>query len=133
MGSQCWVAGAVIKNGRLLLTQRPGQGLLAGMWEFPGGAIGDKEDARQACVEKLRETVGIEVGEPTHVASVRHAYTHFKLRLELFLCSYRSGRIRRNGPAACRWVRPDRLERFPLHRVVHKALPELMRSISEVL
>jgi len=133
VGSQHWVAGAVIKNGRLLLTQRPAQGLLAGLWEFPGGAIGDKEDAQQACVEKLRETVGIKVEAPTHVAMVRHAYTHFKLRLELYLCPYRSGRIRRNGPAACRWVRPDQLARFPLHRAVHKALPELIQGLSKSL
>ena len=30
-------AGLVFRKGRLLITQRPADGHLAGLWEFPGG------------------------------------------------------------------------------------------------
>ncbi|MBI5063058.1 MAG: A/G-specific adenine glycosylase [Desulfatitalea sp.] len=131
VGTQHWVAGAVVKNGRLLLTRRPDAGLLAGLWEFPGGPVGNPGDMSEACMEKIRQTVGLMVGPPIQVVTVRHAYTHFKLRLTLFLCRYQGGRIRRHGPAACRWVRPHELERFPLHRAVHKALPALMDRLGD--
>lgn len=125
--TQQWVAGAVLKADRLLLTRRPDQGLLAGLWEFPGGPVADRpDDLPAACVEKIRQLVGLTVASPMAVATVHHAYTHFKLRLTLFLCRHQGGRIRRAGPSACVWVRPDELARFPLHKAVHKALPALI-------
>ncbi len=124
--TQHWVAGAVVKEGRLLLTRRPDNGLLGGLWEFPCGPVGDTADMATACMEKIRQTVGLTVATPIQIVTVRHAYTHFKLRLTLCLCHYAGGRIRRNGPAACSWVRPRELSRFALHKAVHKALPALM-------
>lgn len=125
--TQYWVAGAVLKEGRLLLTRRADQGLLAGLWEFPGGPVGDpQDDLPAACMEKMRQLVGLAVAPPMEVVTVQHAYTHFKLHLTLFLCRYQGGRIRRAGPSACVWVRPHELARFPLHKAVHKALPALI-------
>jgi A/G-specific adenine glycosylase len=128
--TQHWVAGAVVKQGRLLLTQRPEPGLLAGLWEFPGGPAGDATDMAGACMEAIRRTVGVMAADPVPILTVRHAYTHFKLELTLFLCRYASGRIRCNGPAAGRWVRPGELARFPLHRAVQKVLPALLERLS---
>jgi A/G-specific adenine glycosylase len=127
--TQHWVAGVVLKEGRLLLARRPETGLLAGMWEFPCGPLGDSVDMATACMEKIRQTVGLSVAVPLQVVTVRHAYTHFKLRLTLCLCHYVGGRIRRNGPAACCWIRPEELTRFALHKAVHKTLPALMERL----
>jgi len=128
--TQHWVAGVVLKEGRLLLARRPETGLLAGLWEFPCGPVADAVDIPAACVEKIRQTVGLTVAAPRQVVTVRHAYTHFKLRLTLCLCRYVGGRVRRNGPAACCWIRPEEFSRFALHKAVHKTLPALMARLS---
>jgi A/G-specific adenine glycosylase len=128
--TQHWVAGAVVKQGRLLLARRPEPGLLAGLWEFPGGPVEDQDgDLPAACMEKIRRMVGLAVATPVQVVTVHHTYTHFKLRLTLFLCHYQAGRVRRSGPGACRWVRPHELGHFPLHKAVHKTLPALIRML----
>lgn len=129
VGQQQWVAGVVVRQGRLLLTRRPETGLLAGLWELPGGVVRPGEAQDRACVDRVREAVGLDVAVQRHLVTVRHAYTHFKLRLEVFLCAPAHGRVRRNGPAAHQWVPFDQLNRLPLHKAVHKALP----AIREIL
>jgi 8-oxo-dGTP diphosphatase len=55
------VAGVLFEGGRVLLTQRKAGAHLEGLWEFPGGKIGDDEDPRDALVRELREEIGVEV------------------------------------------------------------------------
>ncbi|MDA8139160.1 MAG: A/G-specific adenine glycosylase [Desulfobacteraceae bacterium] len=131
VGRQQWAAGVVIRNGRLLLTQRPAAGLLAGLWEFPGGPVQTGAAPDLACNRAIRDMVGLEVHVEGHLVSVRHAYTHFKLQLEIFLCSAPQGRVRLHGPAAFRWVTLAQLDQLPLHKAVHKALAA--EGVSETL
>lgn len=55
------VAGVLFEGGRVLLTQRKAGTHLEGLWEFPGGKIGEDEDPRDALVRELREEIGVEV------------------------------------------------------------------------
>ena len=46
------VTAAVIRrNGQVLIAQRPEQGLLGGLWEFPGGKLQPDEDL-DACLKR---------------------------------------------------------------------------------
>lgn len=126
-----WVAGVVIKQGRLLLTRRPSAGLLAGMWEFPGRQVAHGEDRVSACRNGISATTGLQVGKLMHVVSVRHTYTHFKLKMDLFLCRWQRGSVILDGPAAFEWVPPDQLNRFPLHKAVHKTLQPLLDLLTQ--
>lgn len=130
-GEQFWVAGAVLKKGRLLLTRRPGRGLLAGLWEFPCVAMDGTADPAADCTAMVRHQVGLHCGPPHHLVTVRHAYTHFKLRMALYLCPWQGGRVRLNGPDHFAWVRPDQLDSLPLHGAVHKVLPALLKALRE--
>lgn len=125
---QQWAAGVIIKNGRLLLTRRPATGLLAGLWEFPSVRPAAGQDPARACRDYIAASLGLQVSTQRHIASIRHAYTHFKLRLDAYRCDWHSGRVRLDrdcGPADFQWVRPGQIERFALHRAVHKVLPAL--------
>ncbi len=55
------VAGAVIRDGRVLLAQRTRPPELAGRWELPGGKAEPGESAEQALARELWEELGIEV------------------------------------------------------------------------
>ena len=125
VGEQQWAAGVIVKNGRLLLVRRPSVGLLAGLWEFPSIRLPDGADPAQACLEHLRAALGLTVRLRQQIACVRHAYTHFKLRLNVYLCDWHSGRVRLDGPAAFQWVHPGRIEHLALHKAAHKAMSAL--------
>ncbi len=119
------VAGVVFKGDRVLITQRPPEGLLGGLWEFPGGAMETGETAETACRRRVREQTGLDVAVERHLTRVRHAYTHFRIEMDVFVCRYLAGRVRRNGPTAHRWIRPAALDRYPLPRAHLKFIDRL--------
>ena len=80
---------ALIKSGsRLLMKQRPPSGLLAGMWEFPGGRTREGEGLEEALQRTLRDRMGLEVSPTRKVAQVGHAFSHFKITLHAFECEW---------------------------------------------
>lgn len=123
------VSAVIVKNGRLLLTRRPTEGLLGGLWEFPGGRSDPTEDLMAMCAGIVRSVTGLEVKVLGRITSVRHAYSHFKIRMPVFHCRWQSGRVRLCGPEAFRWVHPDRVADFPLHGAARKILPHLDRRM----
>jgi A/G-specific adenine glycosylase len=118
-------AGVVQKDGRVLITRRKSEGLLGGLWEFPGGKLKDSEDARTACIREIREETGIVAEIDTHLTRVKHAYTHFRIEMDVFCCRYVSGRVRLNGPEAFRWIRIKDLPRYPFPKANLKFIPLL--------
>jgi A/G-specific adenine glycosylase len=121
--------GVVVKKGQLLLTRRKADGLLGGLWEFPGGKIGRKETPAEACVREIKEETGLEVTIDRHLTRVRHAYTHFKIVMDVFICVYQSGRVRLNGPVSHRWVTPRAIKNYPLPKANHKFLKRLADAL----
>jgi len=117
--------GVVFKNGDALITRRRPEGLLGGLWEFPGGKLQDGERPEAACVRELKEEVNLTVKVDSHLCSVRHAYTHFRIVMDVFCCSYVSGRVRLNGPVDHRWIPLHELDNYPLPKANHKFLPQL--------
>jgi 8-oxo-dGTP diphosphatase len=52
-------AGVIVKDGKVLLTQRKPGTHQALAWEFPGGKVEEGEDPRDALVRELKEEIGI--------------------------------------------------------------------------
>ena len=117
--------GVVLKNGKLLITRRGNDGLLGGLWEFPGGKIKEGETAAAACIREIREETGLAVEIRRHLSTVRHAYTHFRIIMDVFLCDRASGAVALNGPVDHRWVRLDDMDDYPFPKANHKFIPRL--------
>lgn len=120
------VGAAIIrKKGRILIARRPEEGLLGGLWEFPGGKRREGE-TMEACVRReITEELGIPIEVGERLISVRHAYSHFRITLHAYECRQTGGRVRNLGVAESRWVRPGELDRF--------AFPKADRVILEKL
>ena len=123
------VAGIIAHRNRLLIVQRPSEGLLAGLWEFPGGRRPARQPAQDACREILLRNTGLRVAVERHITRIRHAYTHFKIELDLYLCRKDKGRVRLQGSAAFRWIRPDDLPSFPFTGAHKKTFPQLTSGL----
>jgi A/G-specific adenine glycosylase len=120
------VTAAVIHhNGQVLIAQRPVEGMLGGLWEFPGGKQKQGESLAECLRREIREELGIviEVGEP--VVTVKHSYTHFKITLYAFYCRLLQGQPQALEVADWRWVAQDELDRYPFPRTDQQIIAAL--------
>jgi len=123
--------GVVVKRNTFLITLRQAEGLLGGLWEFPGGKVEGEETPARACTREIREETALEVEIADTLAVIHHAYTHFRIRMTVFVCRYRSGRVSLNGPAAHRWIRFSQIDRFPFPKANHKVFPKLQAYLEK--
>jgi len=120
--------GVVFKNNSLLITQRKPEGLLGGLWEFPGGKVGKGEQAEAACVREILEEVNLSVEVISFLTRVKHAYTHFKIRVDVFCCKYITGDVKLNGPLDYRWIKINEIDHYPFPKANHKFIPLLKET-----
>jgi A/G-specific adenine glycosylase len=116
------VAGLVRRRGRTLAVRRPEQGLLAGMWELPGGDLEAGEPPRDAIERLLLERVGLRVADAALLGCVEHVFTHLRLRLHVFRCVNVTGRVRLRPVAEHRWLAESELRALPQGGPTRKAL-----------
>ncbi|MBI3831460.1 MAG: A/G-specific adenine glycosylase [Planctomycetes bacterium] len=123
-------AAAVIrrKDGRILVAQRPAQGLLANLWEFPGGLLLKEETRAAGCARAVREQLGVEIRVDESLATVEHGFSHFTLTLHFFSARHLKGAPEALRCQAWNWLKPSELRRLPFPRahwpVLEKLAPE---------
>jgi A/G-specific adenine glycosylase len=99
-------------NGHLLITQRPLDGLLGGLWEFPGGKRMPGENLSVCLQRELAEELAIEVQVNDLLCTVEHTFTHFHMILYAFDCRWLRGKPQCLGCKDLRWVTLDELDAF---------------------
>lgn len=117
--------GLVWEDGRLLVARRPPDGLLGGLWEFPGGKIEEGEEPADAVRRELREEMGVEVEVGSALDPVRHAYSHFRVTIHPFHARIVSGEPRARSAEPWRWIAPDAMDEIPLPAANHRILSQL--------
>ena len=87
------VAVAIIRrdDGKIFIQRRPLDGLLGGMWEFPGGKIREGETAEEAAVRETLEETGMTIRVRGPAGTVEHAYSHFTVSIRAFHALGRAG------------------------------------------
>ncbi|HIK30854.1 MAG TPA: A/G-specific adenine glycosylase [Oscillatoriales cyanobacterium M59_W2019_021] len=106
---------AVIWNDRqqLLIDRRLDSGLLGGLWEFPGGKIEPGETIEACIAREIQEELGIEVEVGERLITVEHAYTHFRVTLNVHHCRHLHGEPQAIECQEVRWVTLEEIDRFP--------------------
>jgi A/G-specific adenine glycosylase len=99
--------------GQVLIDQRLNEGLLGGLWEFPGGKQEPGEAIEVTIARELREELAIEVTVGEQLIALDHAYSHKKLRFVVHLCQWRSGEPQPLASQQVRWVEPSALASYP--------------------
>jgi A/G-specific adenine glycosylase len=124
------VTAAIIERENCyLLAQRPADGLLGGLWEFPGGKTLPGEDLETCLQREICEELGvdIQVGEP--LGKYRHAYTHFKVTLYAYRCSLATQAEPQPIKAtSLRWVPVEALSDFPMGKIDRQIAVKLASS-----
>lgn len=108
------VAAAIIRadDGRVLIARRPEDKMLGGLWEFPGGKREPGETFAGCLQREIAEELGIEIEVGSQFAVIRHAFTHFKMTMVVFLCRHISGSPQAIGCTAWAWVTPKEFDQY---------------------
>jgi A/G-specific adenine glycosylase len=120
-------AAVITDKGKVLIAQRPLEGMLGGLWEFPGGKQEPAETLTECLRREIREELGLEIEVGQLITTVKHAYTHFKITLHAFCCRLLEGEPRALGVADWRWVTLAELDAFPFPRTDLKII-EVLRN-----
>jgi A/G-specific adenine glycosylase len=129
------VAAGVIWNeaGQVLIAQRPADGLLGGLWEFPGGKQEPGETLPECLARELGEELAIRVEVGDLLIVVKHGFTHFRITLHAFNCRYLGGPPQAIGCADWRWLHLDELDQFAFARTDRRIIGELRARASRLL
>jgi A/G-specific adenine glycosylase len=112
-------AGVIIEGRKVLLAQRPSQGLLGGMWEFPNGRVeGDPAKwLSRALKTEYRLRLKVKPGKQTRkkeaLGIVQHGYSHFKVTVYVFPCEL----ISRPEGTNLKWVPLKDLDNYPMGKI----------------
>ncbi|MDD2521975.1 MAG: A/G-specific adenine glycosylase [Anaerolineaceae bacterium] len=111
------VCVAVIQlNGQVLLRQRGAKGVLAGLWEFPGGKLEDTDSSLVDCLKReVLEKTGLQIEVTEKLGVFKHAYTHFKISVH----AWHAMPLATSAPlpADLQWVSITDLGDYPMGKV----------------
>ena len=127
------VAGLVVRDGLVLITQRRADQALPLQWEFPGGKVEAGEAPVAALERELMEEIGARVAVGRIWDVLFHAYPAFDLVMLVYACRVVENEPRAVEVADLRWLPPGELpawdilpaDRPLVQRLVDEGLPQL--------
>ena len=108
------VAALIRSEGRTLLARRPDTGLLAGLWEPPGGPGTD-------LAAVLAERAGVQLVSATPLGTVTHVFSHLRLEVTVHEASV-TGDPLPGGYQDVRWVPTADVDGMALSTLARKML-----------
>ena len=126
------VVGVVIYDNQLLIAKRPDDKMLGGLWELPGGKIEAKESPEQALQRELKEEVNLDVCVGKKLASVKHAYSHFKINLHAYECEIIRGVPVALSGTEIKWVFFDDLKQYAFPKATIKVFEKMIVNDSHL-
>lgn len=135
LGIRHRITAVVRVYGRYLFNRRPPEGLLGGLWEFPG-IYKDKRESRKAAVQRLEKKIQAHTG--THLKAtaspfvLKHTYSHFQEELVVirYIGKRRPGYDppREKKDRNRRWIHPNHLKNYPITGATRKILLHMAKQ-----
>ena len=122
------VAAVVRRKRSVLLVRRPSNGLLGGLWEFPGGPRKPREKLACAVRRCVWQQTQLEVATVAPFRVLKHAYSHFRITLRVLECRPVSGKIKAPAGQAARWIPVCKLNEYPLPAVHRRTADALLAA-----
>ncbi|MFC2080065.1 (deoxy)nucleoside triphosphate pyrophosphohydrolase [Bacteroidota bacterium] len=104
----------ILKDDKMLLTQRSESMSHPLRWEFPGGKIQDGESPENCIKREISEELHIEITLERMLPSVIYDYGLNKIKLTPFICSMDTDQIMLEQHKAYVWISKDEIEEYDL-------------------
>ncbi len=94
----------VIKDGKVLATQRSEEMNLPLKWEFPGGKIDANESGQECVLREIKEELNIDIEILKKLTNQPFDYLELKINLIPFIAKYLSGEITLTEHKDYKWL-----------------------------
>jgi A/G-specific adenine glycosylase len=119
--SVVWPLAIVRQDGKILLRRRANNGLLARLWELPGGEIGKSAKPLNLLREELRQLAPAPK-RSSAIGEIRHSITHRRIRAPIYLFDYPASAKLRLPNKQWRWVDGRRIQEQAISSMTAKAM-----------
>jgi 8-oxo-dGTP diphosphatase len=98
------ICAIIIKDNKILVTQRSSKMILPLKWEFPGGKLELGENEIECIIREIKEELNIEIEVLRKLTSNLHFYESFAINLIPYIANYESGEIYLTEHAAYKFL-----------------------------
>jgi A/G-specific adenine glycosylase len=116
-----WPLAVVRQGGKILLRRRADNGLMARLWELPGGETA----ARRSAIARLRnelKQLGVNPKQLQSIGEIRHSITHRRIRAPIYLIECPAASKLRLAEQQWRWFSAPAIPRQAISSMTAKAL-----------
>jgi len=124
------VLGIIKQKDKFFIQQRSSRGLLAGLWEFPGGKVKARESKVAALKRELKEECAVEVTSAKHFMDTVHFYTNNRVKLHVFFCQVKT--FPKCDPTH-KWLTLKQIKKFPMPSGSARIIEKIKRKPSAEL
>lgn len=120
------ISAVIKKNGKILLHQRPPEGLLGGLWEFPNWRVEGKQISRLRLRLRniIKKEMEMDVKVKESMGTFQQTYSHFKLTLHVFSCQPLDRKEKG------KWIPIRNLPLLPMSRVHRLIADKILSNIN---
>lgn len=106
------VVAIIHRGGTIFIQKRQAKGLMAGLWEFPGGKVEKNEEMEAALHREIQEELAISIKNIRPFMNFKHAYTKYLVDLHCYLADFDQGEIELKAASDGKWVSLKELDQF---------------------
>ena len=115
------VAGFIVnRKNNFLITKRPNNKMLGGLWELPGGKREKGESLKDSLKREIKEEINIEINVNQKIGMIQHSYSHMNINLHGFICDIKKGKIRKRECDDTKWINMKQIDNFSFPKASHK-------------
>ncbi len=119
------------KSSQFFVQKRAGEGLMSGLWEFPGGKREKGESLLQALRREIFEETGVHVNKAKKLLTIQHAYTKYRVKLHCYWIEDFEGNPKMmpgEAVSEAQWVSLDELEKMAFPAANRKLIDFIKQS-----
>ena len=119
------VVAIIWSNNKILISKRPHNKMLGGLWEFPGGKI-EADETKKDCVKReIKEELDLNINPYKYIQSITHSYTHFSIEMHAYHCTIVSGLPKSIGCEDFKWIEKNEIFSLPFPKANHKIFSQI--------
>ena len=119
------VVGVIRNRNSFFIQKRGSKGLLADLWEFPGGKIKKDETSKKALYRELKEELGVNLASAKRMINLKHFYTQFDVNLHIWDCKVK---VLPKANKTHRWASLRNIHSYPMPSGSSKILDYIVKQ-----